>query len=99
MNRHTGKTPGGLDFTWGDEKVDFDYKVHTPKFARKMKWSTEPPKVEGWYWVKIEREPEVVYIQTVGYGFLTAHGHSLDRRKPTHWLGPLPLPEPPQKGE
>lgn len=65
-----------------------------------LEWTTTPPTVEGWYWVKEK-----------GNGFTMAfvkykRGHfeiwidgeyRNDYEEYTHWLGPLPEPEPPQR--
>ena len=65
-------------------------------------WTTEPPTEPGWYWVHTtpEDDPinpvtEVVELEGPGAAFtLKEHGLSLNTR--THWLGPLPEPEPPK---
>lgn len=62
--------------------------------AHEEKWSTDPPTEDGWYWAydsrdgKVEmifygNEPELVWIDRLVLELYT------------HWLGPLPKPEPP----
>lgn len=72
--------------------------------AQDLQWTTEPPKQRGLYraidtkgigwWVHVSQEPyreDVFYVSRFGYG----HNVSLDNF--THWLGPLPMPEPPKE--
>jgi hypothetical protein len=69
-------------------------------------WTTEPPTVEGDYfvWAKDDayfRIPTIVKVVDVEPNTITpvltlwfgGHEYNLDRV--THWLGPLPVPEPP----
>lgn len=74
------------------------------------KWTTTPPTEPGWYWAT-ERHvalPKIVFARHVG----TLDGgkgkpiFSIDEDgdihsvfEYTHWLGPLPVPEPPKEGE
>lgn len=83
--------------------VETDYKSNSKYVI--LRWKTEPPTVEGWYWAadgdgKSPRIAEVFY----------SSGHRLyadftDENIPapldqfpeiTHWLGPLPVPAPPE---
>lgn len=67
-----------------------------------MKWTTTPPTVEGWYWViqdRVNPSPEIVKVSgAFAHGKLYAEmgnsEYSLELF--THWLGPLPVPEPPK---
>jgi len=102
MNRREGTTPLGFSFTWGEDKIDFDYQVRVPKYARNLKWTTTPPTVEGWYWVinaKGEMWCDKVFIQDSAPHWYNEDEHMynpiiLDYF--THWLGPLPVPDAPE---
>lgn len=66
-------------------------------------WTTEPPKQEGQYWCYFPKAHEPLFCLPI---LLDANGNpwvdSDDRwqlQKVTHWLGPLPAPEPPSEGE
>jgi hypothetical protein len=73
--------------------------------AAEPQWQTTPPTVEGFYWAKFEdgkRTVVEVHREYDGMRF-TEIGSDEDVRLdrpwiPTHWLGPLPIPEQP-KGE
>jgi hypothetical protein len=63
-------------------------------------WTTDPPKVEGWYWTKSKLfdKPFVVDVRETGLGlgaFITNDKGRFPLDVFTHWLGPLPIPEPP----
>jgi hypothetical protein len=74
----------------------------------RLEWSTEPPKESGWYWVYFPHDkhpsgPRVVEVERHMSGYLgISNGdylESLDEYTGPikgHWLGPLPIPEPPQ---
>jgi hypothetical protein len=63
-------------------------------------WTTDPPTVEGLYrainrdgfayWVAVHQYEGKYLVSRMGYG----HDITLDNY--THWLGPLPIPEPPR---
>ena len=70
-----------------------------------FKWKTAPPTKPGWYWA---RDKET-FLQIVRV-FLADHGNAGNRLEVwldtyeseelsdyTHWLGPLPVPEPPDE--
>ena len=60
-------------------------------------WTTEPPTVDGWYWVPNgEAEREIVRVELPDVfrnGTDVAHNVS----EFTHWMGPLPEPEKPAR--
>lgn len=63
-----------------------------------LKWTTAPPTVEGWYWVRFSNEQ----IECVTIGIID--GKPIEKfydhwalEGVTHWLGPLPEPEPPKE--
>jgi hypothetical protein len=60
------------------------------------KWTTTPPTVEGWYWVKHEADNEIIMTQVCKLtdDYLTTENGPLYIF--THWLGPLPAPAPPE---
>lgn len=65
-----------------------------------LEWTAEPPTQEGWYWASpgIHRvDCEIVWVIRQSNGELVISGDEwnepLDVIK--HWLGPLPVPEPP----
>jgi hypothetical protein len=60
-----------------------------------LQWTTTPPTVEGWYWVKHEAANEIIMTQVCKLtdDYLTTENGPLYVF--THWLGPLLLPEPP----
>jgi hypothetical protein len=69
-------------------------------------WTTNPPKQEGFYWVRFaDNRITVVEVEKWhdgGMRFTEIGSDEVpkvdDDWSPTHWLGPLPVPEPP-KGE
>lgn len=72
-------------------------------------WTTEPPTQEGWYWAKpdMSKKPEHDNVQVVylwdwdGEPKVMVSGVeiSVPVFHFTHWLGPLPVPELPEKDE
>lgn len=64
-------------------------------------WATEPPKEAGWYWVKELKGDEIIIARLDDDYTVLAWGDDywcdVDIRQITHWLGPLPMPEPPQE--
>ena len=58
-------------------------------------WTTETPTVEGWYWARHEVTKEIVMTQVcqITSDYWTTENGPIWQF--THWLGPLPVPEPP----
>ena len=81
---------------------------HNPDFAeaawnslpRALTWTTEPPKVVGWYWWRTSKGQNVNTIQVwsrsgvLGYCFDTEFITTLDRGE---WAGPIPMPIEPEE--
>jgi hypothetical protein len=63
-------------------------------------WTTEPPTEPGWYWVKHKRHTDVFMVSVAHDDdkVLTVYsdGYPVPADNLTHWLGPLPPPEPPK---
>lgn len=68
-------------------------------------WTQELPTQDGWYWVYYPETRPHVHMVSVYRGLVDA-GEGIDDIPPvyakrrlgiTHWLGPLPKPEPPQE--
>jgi hypothetical protein len=86
----------GLDF-WSKQALD------GVKYGG-LKWETTPPTQEGWYWVRGPRDgfmivqyynkKRVIKALIAGAGGNIHYG---ELKLITHWLGPLPVPEPPTK--
>jgi hypothetical protein len=61
-------------------------------------WTTTPPTEPGWYWAWCEGDTAPVCLNIM----ITEGGIPLTLRtilvasEFTHWLGPLPVPEPPK---
>lgn len=70
--------------------------------ARIDNWSTDPPTEDGWYWAYDDERNwlDMVYCLVPASGDdiyqIWRDGYSYDLSDFTHWLGPLPLPEPPR---
>jgi hypothetical protein len=76
-----------------------------------LEWTTEPPRVAGWYWVYVHHNkfpsgPSLVEVKLSDGALGTWSGGDFEPVEDyagellkAHWLGPLPMPEPPQKGE
>jgi hypothetical protein len=75
---------------------------------RAMMWQTEPPTQEGWYWsynsnsTLLNEEPKAVFVYSDKWqhdGALIVYDGGAYRVKnyATHWLGPIPAPEPPKE--
>lgn len=66
-------------------------------------WTTAAPTVEGWYWVRLHyaKPSTIAYVSKTEEGefYASIHGVLYDMRNTNPWLGPLPIPEPPPKGE
>ena len=82
-------------------KVDMEYAVKQwNALSRALEWTTEPPKVPGWYWFKDEYGIRIAWIKHdsrkmnelyaviggVGNWMSTLHGQ---------WAGPIPKPREP----
>lgn len=87
-----------------------DYKIEMREESgfllgiAELHWRTKPPTEPGTYWVKNDAAVFSVCIADSYTGlsvFLTHYWlhEFIEEYKPTHWLGPLPIPEPPTKGE
>jgi hypothetical protein len=70
----------------------------------RMQWTTTPPTEPGWYWVRWNipyiHDVEIVRVYREHQGdrlFVADIGEDaeFELAKFTHWLGPLPIPEPP----
>lgn len=85
---------------------NYEYNIETDhKSVRShvmLQWQTEPPIVEGWYWVKwTERHKpiQIVYLQKDNKFesvLVIGNIHSHEVNSFAHWLGPLPIPELPK---
>jgi hypothetical protein len=74
--------------------------------VRPLSWTTEPPTVEGWYWVYCKYQQNFVEKMKVVLLYLNSEGifqyaaddteFFPDEKNFTHYLGPLPVPEPPK---
>lgn len=71
-----------------------------------LKWTSEPPKATGWYWIRINGdEPDIVCInqyEEQGKKYLTMSAvgknyailiESLTSKSTYEWAGPIPEPE------
>jgi hypothetical protein len=80
----------------------------TPEDCKTLTWTTETPTVEGWYWFRVKSGTsessitELSYIEIRGGRACFAplvNGYEFDddyeMSDITHWLGPIPAPEPP----
>lgn len=69
---------------------------------RALTWTTEPPKVEGFYWWKCEQEqpdaPLMVHADffegEFHYMFIYEDGPCFHECDKCHWAGPIPIPMP-----
>lgn len=58
-----------------------------------LEWKTEPPIQAGWYWVNF-RVSAMDIVVIVKYPL---DGKEANMNLATHWLGPIPEPEKPEK--
>jgi len=78
-----------------------------PRLAREY-WVTEPPTKPGWYWIyaipEYENKPEIYFVDVFihegePHFSFPIDGYEYDihisPHRTTHWLGPIPEPEPP----
>ena len=65
------------------------------KHVCNLEWTTEPPTEGGWYWIRYP-DGEIACVEVFySLGNMeTDSDYVLDTV--THWLGPLPVPEPPE---
>jgi hypothetical protein len=83
----------------------FDYSVIGVRDRDKfMYWTTTPPTVEGWYWALdvLFQHIEPVYVEwsIPDRKFIVnqmRNGKEMELSDFSHWLGPLPVPEPPNE--
>jgi hypothetical protein len=63
----------------------------------RLVWTTTPPTQAGWYWVVADGSliPIVLHVRILESGDRYNGDYNLDHV--THWLGPLPVPEPPEE--
>ena len=63
-----------------------------------LEWTTDPPTEPGWYWIHFPSGAvecaKIDVINSNGIPIEFADRWALERV--THWLGPLPTPEPPK---
>jgi hypothetical protein len=68
-----------------------------------LEWTTSQPTEPGRYWAITNYEAmdvvDVVVIENGGSVWVVGCDESLKFKDFTHWLGPLPVPEPPQEKE
>lgn len=84
---------------------DYEYNIETRYKGygthAMLQWKTEKPKAWGYFYANHYRLG-VVMVEVRdpdGYvaAWLTAEGIPFEIKEFTHWLGPLPIPEPPQE--
>jgi hypothetical protein len=65
-----------------------------------LRWTTDPPTVGGWYWLyfKSAGTPlHCLFVQLDQWGDPWVDSDDIWAfENVTHWLGPIPTPEPPQ---
>jgi hypothetical protein len=65
-----------------------------------LEWTTEPPTQDGWFWAIGPGNPVVVRViegnPSHFVGFINGVGGAYPVDYFSHWLGPLPIPEPPK---
>ena len=68
-----------------------------------LEWTTTPPTVPGWYWVrKHNGDIDIDNVYECKGMFFIADGYfgdldlAVTKASYTHWLGPLPIPELPK---
>ena len=57
-------------------------------------WTTTPPTEPGWYWVRQEMPSDTNWV-TVKWQYDKSECVNEEGIRTTHWLGPIPQPEPP----
>jgi hypothetical protein len=79
-----------------------EWKLPFHSFDEDLQWTTTPPTEEGWYWVRNVKGKiwceEVFKKDGVMCWWSEDENtfNSIILDYITHWLGPLPIPEPPQ---
>lgn len=62
-----------------------------------MKWTSELPKEDGWYWYKEKHlAPFIYYVEVVerkGKRYIYLDDEPLDKGQDMKWAGPIPEPE------
>lgn len=71
------------------------------RFQTRKAWTTDAPKGVGWYWRYIgEGIVSMAQITADADGFLyvvvDCIEYDIEHFTYSHWLGPLPVPEPPE---
>lgn len=77
--------------------------------AGKLQWTTEAPTVPGWYWASYQGKYQTIILvdkivsDSEGgkagnlFAYSAYEEEEVSFLEYTHWLGPLPEPEPPPK--
>ena len=76
-------------------KVDAEYAIrHWNSIPRALTWTTEPPKVPGWYWCRHKSYPEYAVVRKVWPEVWAEFGvpDGYDQ-----WAGPIPEPREPKE--
>lgn len=70
------------------------------EFDLELEWTTKPPEQDGIYWAMYKGAPRIVELYYLIHGPLRANVIGMEisfgLSEFTHWLAPLPPPEPPQ---
>jgi hypothetical protein len=92
---------------WLDASPEMRARHIMKVYSNGQGWTTTPPTVEGWYWAKIKPSKDTLDFTPDRYCVYVRHDvdaweawcipfeYNLSLNYFTHWLGPLPLPEPP----
>nr|DAH74784.1 MAG TPA: restriction alleviation protein [Caudoviricetes sp.] len=76
-------------------KVDAEYAIRQwNSIPRALTWTTEPPKVPGWYWCRHKSYPEYAVVRKVWPEVWAEFGvpDGYDQ-----WAGPIPEPREPKE--
>ena len=76
-------------------KVDAEYAIRLWNcIPRGLRWTTEPPKVPGWYWCRHKSYPEYAVVRKVWPEVWAEFGvpDGYDQ-----WAGPIPEPREPKE--
>ncbi len=98
---HSGLTPGPISVPWfdcntGELKVfsDGEWRIQQPVSCIPP-WTTQPPTVDGWYWVKWQGFSPVI-MKFDGNRYVTECGvddpWTVDTLEHAQWSGPIPEP-------
>jgi hypothetical protein len=88
----------------------YTYAIEDWNGWKEFKWTTDPPTEAGVYWIRVREEFEKEYEIIIADVAIWTNGNvylnfpvdgfecedKYDAKFVTHWLGPLPTPEPPQ---